>query len=438
MVLCAVGCGLNMRDHYSTLKPSLVSGQMKVALQTIEAKKESFYGRKNRLLFYMDKAMVLHLDGDYEASNHVLEEAKKAAQELWTESVSSHAAALISNDNTLPYPGEDFELVMLHVLAALNHMGKKDYSGAQVEARQVTSRLLALNDRYSEHQNVYRDDAFARWLSAKLAVSSGPTAQDWNEAWIDIKQALEVYTQEYAVRYHTPLPALVLEDAALVLQSLGPDFASEWETFKAKYGAVSVNPVDVKNKGEFLFIHQNGEAPQKRDRFWTTFVGNGDIIRIAYPEFVRRPRRIHHAVVSVAGQKTIPQLMENIEAVGIQNLQDHMARIKAKAVARQVAKYMAGAALQSAGEHKKGSGGAAMQLAGALWNVTSAVTEEADKRSWVTLPAEMAVGRVWLEPGEHTVRVDYMSVDGSVIDATQFSVVVKAGETTFVSRRTFL
>ena len=74
--------------HYVKMRPHLVSRNFDAANDYLEQTKKSFYkSEKNRLLFYMDKAMVLHHGGRYEESNVFLERGKIAAEELWTESV---------------------------------------------------------------------------------------------------------------------------------------------------------------------------------------------------------------------------------------------------------------------------------------------------------------------------------------------------------------
>src|SRR5512141_2874548 len=145
------------------------------ASKYIDSVKQDFYSEKNRLLYYMDKGMVLSLGKKYKESNQFLEKAKATAEELWTESISANAAAWLTTDNTIPYQGEDFEKVLIHFVAALNYIGLGNYESARVEARQMSEKLELYNSKYDEKdgKNVYKDDAFARWLSGKLAESEG-------------------------------------------------------------------------------------------------------------------------------------------------------------------------------------------------------------------------------------------------------------------------
>ena len=447
ILLIAAGCGLNPQKNYQRLRPMLVQRDYNAANNYLNSVKTSFYSKKNRLLFYMDKAMTLFLAKRYKESNVFLEKAKLAAEELWTESVGEHAASWLTTDNSLSYQGEDFEKVMLHFIGALNYIGLGDYESARVEARQVTQKLEYYNQRYGEDaKNVYNDDAFARWLAGKLSETAGGYSA-LNSAWIDYQKAISVYKNQYAERYGTQLPTIVIQDALRVLEALGDDFRSDYEALRAKHPDVSYTPAqEAQKQGELILFHLNGEAPYKVDRFWTVSTSKG-VIRIAYPQFVAKPHGITTARMRAAEHQASAstRLVQDITAIAMRNLQDHIGRIKAKAIARAVAKYVAsrslyegGRAVRNNSDKQGGKGlGAAMQLAGLLTNVGSALAEEADKRSWITLPAQIRVARLFLPPGPTRVLVEFVRADGSVARTQSFNVDLEAGQTEFITTRTY-
>lgn len=432
-------CGLRMQNHYVKMRPHLVSGNYDAANDYLDLTKKSFYkSEKNRLLFFMDKAMVLNGAGRFKESNTYVEQAKIAAQELWTESIRENIGALLTTDNALAYSGEDFERVLIHFVAALNHIGMGDYSAARVEARQITNKLELYNSSQKGKRSSYRDDAFARWMAGKLAETEGGM-QALNDAWIDYKKAIKVYKTDYLKRYGTAAPRLVLADALRVLNGLGADFSEEFDALrKANPNARFMTQREKRKLGELVFIHLNGEAPFKRDMFWTAQAG-GDIIRVAYPQFIRKPRSIVGARVRLEGTKfqTKTELAQDITAIAIENLNDHLARIKAKAIARSVAKYIASKGVQAAGKNVGGDGGNLLQIAGVLMNWGSAIAEEADKRSWITLPGAVNVGELYAKPGKYKAIVEYLDGRGQVVQTHSQEVVLKAGKTAFVSHRTF-
>jgi uncharacterized protein len=436
----AVGCGVDPQKYYVKIRANLVTHNYEAAAKFIdESKKDIYKDEDNRLLYMMDRGMVLSLAKKYQESNQILEEAKQTAEDLWTESISANAAAFLTTDNSIPYQGEDFEKVTIHFIAAMNFIGMGDYAGARVEARQITNKLELYNSKYEEGQNVYKDDAFSRWLAGKLAATAGQ--EGLNDAWIDYKKALEVYETDYAQRYATGVPQLLVQDALYALEALGDSFKPEYDALRAKWPAIAYKtPAEAKEMGEIVFIHMNGEAPYKVDKFWDAQAGD-EWIRIAYPEFVAKPHRILSSSMSVGGQPVgSTELTQPLTAIAMQNLNDKMGRIQAKAIARAVTKYIAAKATQAAGNavaDQNATLGAAMWLAGAIFQTASNVAEEADKRSWITLPGDIYVGRAYVTPGTVALDIEFKDGSGMVVDRTTLNAEVKAGETKFVTYRTY-
>lgn len=436
------GCGMKPEEYYQKMRPNLLKGNYAAANEFLEKNKEEVYSKDNRLLFYMDKGMVLSLGKKYTESNAELEKAKTAAEDLWTESVGKNALAFVTTDNSLPYQGEDFEKVAIHFIAAMNYMGLGDYDGARVEARQVSQRLQLYNNKYAEEDGatMYKDDAFAHWMAGKLAEAEGGQ-EALNDAWIDYKKSLAIYETDYAQRYATAAPTMLVEDSLRVLEALGPDFRDELQKLKARHGnAHYLKQRDTRELGEVVLIHMNGEAPYKIDKFWDAQVAT-EWIRVAYPEFVAKPHRITKTrMVPSEGASVDTEMGQNVTAIAIQNLNDHMGRIKAKAIARAVAKYAAGTAGQVAGAQisKKNEGaGTALFLASTIFKVASAATESADKRSWITLPSSIWIGRTYLPPGPQKVTLKFLDAAGNEVQHDEVAVDVKPGQANFVTYRTY-
>ncbi len=99
-----------------------------------------------------------------------------------------------------------------------------------------------------------------------------------------------------------------------------------------------------------------------------------------------------------------------------------------KTIARGLTKYLAGREVKKAGG----------DVAGILANIFGAVTESADTRSWLTLPADVHLVRLTLPPGVHDLQVELVGRDGRSLGVrTMPGVEVRAGEWTFLSRRVF-
>lgn len=379
-------------------------------------KNKDRYGDRNRLLYYLDRGFLLHLSGRFEESNRLFEEAEDEIDRLYTQSLSTHAGAMLTNDNLLPYGGEDFETVLIHLFSALNYAALNRWDDALVEARQVDARLNLLNDRYAE-KNVYKEDPFARYLSGILYEARG----ERNDAFISYRKALEGF-QSYTKHYQTPIPSRLGID---LIRSAGLLGLSEEEgEYRARFPQ-SVSPAAERPPdlwGEAVVVTYEGRSPVKEDTFIDAAVPDGSggafLVRVALPRFVPRPSRVGFVEVTFRQNETVVKqrsdLMEDITAIARKDLEDRIARISSKAIARAATKYLA--ARTTKREAKKRGGEGAEALAGLLTNIYSIATEQSDKRSWQTLPGKIRLARVSLPAGEWEGRVAYYSAQGELIE----------------------
>ena len=182
----STGCSPSV-NRYLLIEQSLLAGDPQRAAAIVEqAQKE--YGTKGRLLYDMDRGMVLQLAGQYRQSSEALEQAEEEVERLYTRTIRSETAAFLTNDNVLPYEGDAYEHVLINVIKALNCASQGQLQEALVEARRIDHRLNVLSDRVKETSK-YRNDGFARYLSGILYEATG----DLNNAFIAYRNAYEAY-----------------------------------------------------------------------------------------------------------------------------------------------------------------------------------------------------------------------------------------------------
>ncbi|MBI3803954.1 MAG: hypothetical protein HY282_09370 [Nitrospirae bacterium] len=382
---------------------------------TVVEKNRSQYGDRNILLYYFDRGFLLHLAGRYAESNQFFAKAADEIDRLYTQSISSHAGAMLTNDNLLPYEGEDFETVLIHLFSALNYAALNQWDDALVEARQVDARLNVLNDRNAQ-KSVYKEDAFARYLSGILYETRG----EFNDAFVSYRKAYDAF-QDYKKHYQTSVPARLGIDLLRMTETL--HLSAEEEEYKTLFPqSVTLAAEHPETAGEAVVVTYEGRSPVKEDNFINAPVpdGNGGVylVRVAFPRFVPRPSNVGFVEVTFRqGNMVLKQrsdLMEDITAIAKKDLDDRIGRISAKAIARATAKYLA--ARTARHEAKRRGGEGAELLTGLLTDVYSIATEQADKRSWQTLPGKIRLARVPLSPGEWTGQISYYSNQGQLIE----------------------
>jgi len=416
------GCGgLRVTDR---LERDLASGDYAAGIKTIEEAKAQYAG-PNSLLYYLDLGSFYQRAGDYARSNQALEQAELLIDELYTKSLSESVASFLVNDTSLSYSGEDFEQVMVNILKALNYLYLGDWEGAQVEARKVNNRLLALSDRYGD-QAVYRQDGFARYLSAFAYEAGG----QYNDAYIDYKKAYQAY-QTYASHYGTPVPRVLQSD--LLRLSRWLDFRDEYRRWRETFGADSPVPPPRPRKGkrgELLLVVYDGLMPAKRTRYVKVPVRDADdhpyLLKVAFPVFVPRPPAISALEIGLPDERVdASEVMEPVADIAIQNLEQRIGLISAKAIARATAKYIA--AVQARRAARQGGQGLGL-LVDIASNVYTLASEQADTRSWRMLPNRFQLIRVRLPAGTQVLPVRIRAFSGGARPGRDLEVELQAGE----------
>lgn len=383
----------------------------------------------------MDRAMTLHLLGQFTESNQFLHQAEQFAENLYTKSIVSETGAFFTNDNTLPYEGEDFERVMIHLISALNYTYMKNLDEALVEVRKIDHQLNLLNDRYDK-KSIYKQDAFARYLSGKLYEAK----KEPNDALIAFRKAYEAY-QDDQHNYAIAIPVALKSDLLRLTQFLGLE--TENSQYQEGFGQTHwLTQEEYQKLGEVVFISLKGLSPIKEDFFITAPVPDGRggiyILNIAMPRFIRRSSNISYALVSVwnpkesFSEKTVT--VQNISDIAIKNLEDRVGRITTKAIARASSKFLLARGIrQMAGKDEEPLSSFLAELG---TNLFSLFSEQSDKRSWRTLPGEIQMAGVLVTPGQYQIRVEYFNSFGKkVAQRNPSKIEVKAGEKVFLGAR---
>ena len=157
------------------------------------------------------------------------------------------------------------------------------------------------------------------------------------------------------------------------------------------------------------------------------------LVRIAVPYYETRPTPVTGARVVAGGAGAQAELAEDIHAIAVKDLEARMPAITARAVARAVVKaQMAKAARENARQQNQNNAGAA--VAAMAVEIAGLVTERADTRSWLTLPARIHLARLPLPPGTYTVKVDLLGGYGQIVSTQEYAnMVIRRGAKTYLS-----
>lgn len=358
------------------------------------------------LLYLLDIGLSLHSAGKYAESTQYFLKADKVAEIKDYTSLSREAGTLLTSDNIKDYKGEDFENVLISTYLAMNYSLQGNYEDALVEARRVNQKLYMM---VSEGKRKYKQNAFARYLSATLYEATG----DVNDAYVDYKE-----TYKLAPAF----PGLGRDLWRMARLGSEQDDMEQWDS---RFGLTEEDhraamlPADRAHKAEIIVLYENGISPIKRPNPYFTEL----------PKFYPRYNPVAAAQVDLfglngAGGHSVARtaMLENIETTAIENLDEKWGGMLAKKVVGLAAKT---AIAYEVGKNTD-------PLLGELVGWALVASDQADVRSWNLLPHDLQIARIAVDPGTYSIRVTPLGAGYALPDK---SVQVAAGHKVFVDFR---
>lgn len=416
-------------------------GKMEEANNYLDKNKKLSKGN-NKLLYNLQKGVVLQMMGEHQESNGYLEQAYFFTED-YRKNYSLEALSYLTNSTVKPYVGEDHEKVLLHYFKAINYLKLNQLDEALVECRRINIKLNELNDRYASRKNRYDIDPFAHNLMGIVYEASGEV----NDAFIAYRNAHEGY-KKTAAFFNVSTPDQLKTDLlrTAYLNGFNEELKKFEEEFSMKYEHKPTK------KGEMVFFWHNGLGPVKSE--WTinffvvkgqggivsfenkeydlTFpfpvpadtdgksqLGDLKIVRVAFPKYVDRLPYFHSAQIELGDKKYTLEKAQDISSIAFVTLEDRMIREFANSLIRLAIKQAAEYTARQENENM-----------GALLSIVNAFTEKADTRNWQTLPHDISYTRVPLEDGENSFKLvtQSHSKDNAAYD---FQVEGNDGQTVF-------
>ena len=254
------------------------------------------------------------------------------------------------------------------------------------------------------------------------------------------------------------------ESAAKASEAATAANATEAETKPLATGAATASAA---REGELVLLHYNGLMPHKVERrvqvagtraaiyvnqYPDEVEGerldeaamtalSAESIVVAFPELRETPTRVKSSWVQCldGGCQVETALVSDIGAIAGRTLQERIAAIQARAIARAAIKFVIAKAAQLATyavtrtQTEQEYAGLAGAIVGIIGRTAAMATEQADTRGWHTAPAQIRMARLRLPEGTHALSVAFVDVLSSWdIPAAH----VRAGQRTYLHVRT--
>lgn len=320
--------------------------------------------------------------------------------------------AVVSNDAALSYRIPAYEQTMLHSYQTLNYLFQGNMEGALVEVRRANlvqeqalqnheevlqeaqdslkAKGVSLHSLYNSFPNM--DDtigkikngfqnAFTFYLSGILYEASG----NFDSAYIDYKRAIDIFPDNQYVQ----------KDVLRLAKKLGRE--DELTRFSRQFNsrAESINS----EQGSIVVIFEQGliSAKQELSVNLPIFTRHNDMrfFSFALPAYSNTRNISTSLSVDVDEQAFQTAPIVNILALANQNLKEQLPEMVTRQVVRIAAKEEMRRKMQR-------EGGDVGNILAGLYSLAS---ERADTRSWLTLPENITIARLFLPKGQHQLKL---------------------------------
>ena len=400
-------------DQMVPLRNQLLLGHAAEALPKV---RESTPGDDTYVLDQLERGRIAWLAGQDAISKQGF--AAADSRLAWEESQARYrlsqglaqAGSLLTNDQTMAYRTPDYERTMLHHYLALNYLQRGDAEGALVEVRranQVQERALKARAgevrKAKEESEEAEADGNMRQLMSRGApeldrligqVKNGfqnaytfyfsgvlyEAAGDLNDAWVDYQRGYQIAPDNQS-----------LQDALLRLARLRGS-ADELRETEKKVGRKA--PPLVKGQGQLVVLFEDGLIPARREIFLplpiSTSSGDFRTFTVAVPYYDNRASDTGPLTVSAGKQAGRTSSLVRLEALAAKDLQERLPGMLTRQALRLVAKeQVRRTAAKEGGD-----------VGNILVGIFNTLSERADTRSWLTLPAEASSWQGMLPAGE--------------------------------------
>lgn len=361
---------------------------------------------RDGLLYAEEAGRVAQIAGDFAASKDFYQSAVQDYEKFDDKAVISlsdlgaKGSSLLVNDNVIPYRGPGYERILLHQYQALNYLFSGDMTGALVEVRRSNELQQIEQQRYESSSKTVQqmENGTVSAEMDRLSQASGNLTSSFlsaysyymtgllhellgeaNDAFIDYRKAAQL----------APDNSYIQQDLVRLAKALQ---MPQYDDFRQRWGDA---PQPGANQGKVVFIVEQGFVPYK-DSFGVPFTINGNWQTIALPTYRENYLTPGGDTINGLGTPLVTAPVVNIGALAITALKEQLPWILARQVARVYAKSEM--ARQAEGRDGQTVGSVLMQI----FNV---VTEQADRRSWLTLPAEAQIAHSYVNAGNYQINL---------------------------------
>lgn len=421
------GCGGGYRAKQNQMAVLCSEGRYGEARDVAFAPEtESAYGSNNTLLLELERGTTSLAADSPQAALDALNKAEELCAWNYDKSAGDVFVQWVVNDASTTYLAKPSEDLYVNTFKALSHlqMGKIE-NGAAVECRRQMDKqqnLRALHDKFLSSVKSGTDKELVAKASSNTEVHLDGTGE-----FVDSPLGCFVSAVTYMHHGEPDAQRFACRRLMDTIQRYGPAIGNVQADHFAHLS--TMQPQD----GNVMIVAFSGRAPELYSQDIDL-----PIIDSTYSIPFPKCRRIESPITSAElvfadGTRQALDLVEDMSAVAAENFKRNEDTIYYRTLLRIAAKAAIVTVTAIGVQQSTESDGwtAAVAAAGLLYIVA---TENADLRSWVTIPGQARVKVLKLPPGEHDLKVVYQGNGSTHEVAWQKVNVANSGLTTLIAR----
>jgi hypothetical protein len=385
-------------------------GQFAVAAQEAAVRVEKTKGSHNELVWLLEAGTVARAAGQFEQSNGYFDQADAILSKFEAEppvSVSAEAASMVSNEKIKPYRGRPYDGIMVNTYKALNYLQLGNPDAARVELNRAYERQVqaveknakriekaqeeAKNDKQANVEKARKDPKF----SGQLDEAFGDLNEMDGDAFSPYRDYVNPFTEFTQGLFFT----LAGEDAS--------DAERGVKAFARVADMAKVNPYlaadakladDIADGGKppklTYVIFETGLGPKREEiriDLPVFIVGGGvDYVGAAFPRIVTRDDYVPALTIMAGGKPFTTQVVSNLDNVVKREFKNELPATITKIIMASASKAAAAYAANEATKSNAWANIATRVTA----TVYQAGMNQADLRTWLTLPKQLQYARL--------------------------------------------
>ena len=405
MVLALAGCAGNpMRQYDDELKETVTlvrNGSVKQAIENLEKNNTPGMVTQDKdILYYLEKGELLNLGSNYSSGRDTWLKADEVVQQ-WEDALKTSPDKLLGdigsyliNDKTRRYDGQDYEKVMLSTRLTLNHIMLGNYDHARIEMKKTYEREKLIEAFRDKEYDKLKEEADKEQVSGDLKqMKDYPMGELDTPEVRELKNGFQNAFAHYLAGYFFEVTgeSSLAEPGYRNALQLAPNKRIVQAGLQ-NVGRRKPGP----RESDVLFVVESGFAPA-----WKSITipiplpqQRGIVVTpLSFPIVKSVGKTFVPPSLSVAGHQLPVETLTSVDTMSRRLLKDQMPGILMRTVVRAVAKSVVQKQAQKAGI-----------VGGLIATVATVVSEQADERSWRTLPDRISIARATLPHGKQMVE----------------------------------